>query len=1083
LIKLANSIIFCLATTFSYSQIHPQGKGIAYKFIENKNQWPSQVKFRADIPGGKMYLLNQGFIYDFYDAGRISQHHHNLDDSNLRIENIERRVKHHAVNVQFENSNTNPELITEYPDGTRYNYLIGNDPSHWGHGAKGYFQVKYLDLYSGVDVVIYSNQKGIKYDILVKPNADPSQIKLTYTGADNLLINGKDLIVKTSLGKLIESRLIAYQIVGSDTLMVDCEFAINQNTVEFEFPAGYDSDYNLIIDPLLIFSTFSGATADNFGYTAAFDESGNLYSGGIVFGQGFPTTMGSFDSSFNGGTVDVGILKYDSTGTQLIFATYLGGIGQDVPHSLVVTDNEELIILGTTSSGNYPTTTDAFNRLNRKGPSTAITFLNYIQGTDIFITKLDAEGSALLGSTFVGGTNYDGNQFDVFSLRKNYGDQFRGDVIVDNQQNIYVTTVTMSSDFPVINGLQSGFGGGITDAVVFKMSPTLNEMIWSTYIGGSNEDAAYSIKIDDNLDVFIGGGTTSTDFPGTGNGYNPTALGQEDGFIAKIASDGSQILNASYVGTTAYDQVFFIDLDTQDNVYMFGQTRGNYPVTAGKYTVPNSGQFIHKVNNSLDSSMFSTVFGSGTPEPNISPTAFLVNECDNLYVTGWGGLVNNNNSSNTGNTFGLQVTPDAEQTTTDGSDFYLMVLSSNAEELLYATYFGGTNNFGDHVDGGTSRFDKRGIVYHAVCSCGGQADNFPATPGAWSTVNLGVNALGAQRCNNAAFKFDLASLRARLQTNNVELTQPGFNGGCEPIEVVFQNESIGGEEFEWDFGDGNVITTTDTSDIVHLYEKSGTYSVVLRAFDKNTCISEDFATTTILVSGIDPVVGNGGDICEGDSFKLFANGGAIYQWSPPESLDDAASPSPMATPIDTTVYKVLMDNGLGCQFEDSVTVNVISIISSDFVLEKDLSCNESPVFNFTTQFEESEAGFNWDFGDGQTSTDLNVSHTYEADGNYNVKLITQNEFCKSENTMVVQSVRMNVPNVITPNSDIYNQFLKIGAVEQVELIIFNRWGREVFITKDYQNDWDGKGLATGVYYFDLKVVDKVECSGWIQLLR
>ena len=472
----------------------------------------------------------------------------------------------------------------------------------------------------------------------------------------------------------------------------------------------------------------------------------------------------------------------------------------------------------------------------------------------------------------------------------------------------------MSSDFPVINGLQSNFGGGITDAVVFKMSPALNEMIWSTYIGGSSEDAAYSIKIDDNFDVFIGGGTTSDDFPGTSNGYNPMALGQEDGFITKIASDGSTILNSSYVGTTEYDQVFFIDLDTQGNVYLLGQTRGTYPVTAGKYSVPNSGQFIHKVNNSLDSSIFSTVFGSGTHEPNISPTAFLVNECDNLYVAGWGGTINNNLGSITGNTFGLPVTPDAERTVTDGSDFYFMVLSSNAEELLYATYFGATNNGGDHVDGGTSRFDKRGIVYHAVCSCGGQLDDFPTTPGAWSVINLGVNVGGTQRCINAAFKFDLASLRARLQTNNVELTQPGFNSGCEPIEVVFQNESIGGEEFEWDFGDGNIITTTDTSNIVHLYEQAGTYNVVLRAFDKNTCISEDFTTTTILVSGIDPVVGSGGDICEGDSFKLFATGGAIYQWSPTESLDDPTSPGPLATPSDTTMYKVLMDNGLGCLF-------------------------------------------------------------------------------------------------------------------------------------------------------------------------
>ncbi len=527
-------------------------------------------------------------------------------------------------------------------------------------------------------------------------------------------------------------------------------------------------------------------------------------------------------------------------------------------------------------------------------------------------------------------------------------------------------------------------------------------------------------------------------------------------------------------------------MDSEENVYVLGQTQGNYPVSAGVYSNPNSGQFIHKLTKDLSQSLFSTVFGSGTPSPNISPTAFLVNDCQNLYVAGWGGSVNApvvqfpsgivTRNYVGGNTFNLPVTDDAFQGNTFGSDFYLMVLADDASELLYATYLGG-NVSATHVDGGTSRFDKRGIVYHAVCAgCGGFSD-FPTTSGAPSQTNNSIN------CNNAAFKFDLASLRARFQTNNVELTQPGYNSGCEPIEVVFQNESIGGEEFEWDFGDGTVITTTDTSDIAHLYEQSGTYNVVLRAFDKNTCISEDFTTTTIRVSGIDPVVGSGGDICEGDSFKLFAAGGAIYQWSPTESLDDPTSPSPLASPNDTTVYKVLMDNGLGCLFEDSVTVNVIPIISSDFVLDKDLSCNQSPVFNFTTQYEESDATFNWDFGDGQISMDINVSHTYKIDGNYTVKLTTQNEFCVSEKTMVVQSVRMNVPNVITPNNDIYNQFLEIRAVEKVELSIFNRWGRVVFSTTDYQNDWDGINLVTGVYYYDLKVVNKVECSGWIHLLR
>jgi hypothetical protein len=351
----------------------------------------------------------------------------------------------------------------------------------------------------------------------------------------------------------------------------------------------------------------------------------------------------------------------------------------------------------------------------------------------------------------------------VPQLAHNYGDPFRGDIIVDSASNVYIASHTASANFPLARGFDSSYNGGTTDGVVCKLTPGLTALTWGSFLGGSGADAAYSIQLEPTTgDVYVAGGTLSTNFPATAGAYRTGPAGNVDGFAARISANGASLLRATYVGTASYDQAYFLQLGTDGGVYLLGQTTGDFPVTPGLYRTPNGTHIKQKFDANLSTSLLATVFGSSTTPPgvvNLSPTAFLVDRCDRVYVCGWGGQVNQGGGylDGNGSTGGLPTTPDAAQATTDGSDFYLAQFTAGLTGLGYGTYYGNTasGSAGEHVDGGTSRFDPRGVVYQAVCSCFSRS-GFPVPAGAntySATNNSGVTG-GAALCNNAAFVFN-----------------------------------------------------------------------------------------------------------------------------------------------------------------------------------------------------------------------------------------------------------------------------------------------------------------------------------------
>ena len=301
---------------------------------------------------------------------------------------------------------------------------------------------------------MFSVEDKLKYELHLQPNARVKDIKIEYDGLESINILDGDLICNTSFSTTIEHKPFSYQIVDGKLIEVKCHYRLKNNTISFVFPNGYDKSKKLIIDPTLEFSTFSGSFANNFGYTATYDDFGFLYSGSTVFGSGYPTTTGAFQISFSSGTVDIGITKYDTTGTQMIYSTYLGGDSDELPHSMVVNSSNELFIFGTTSSLNFPTTNGAYQTIFNGGTyygvgGLGVTFNN---GSDIFVSKLSASGGSLLSSTYIGGSENDGLNIHV-PINKNYADEVRGEIDIDKNNNVYIATCTKSADFPVTNSV------------------------------------------------------------------------------------------------------------------------------------------------------------------------------------------------------------------------------------------------------------------------------------------------------------------------------------------------------------------------------------------------------------------------------------------------------------------------------------------------------------------------------------------------------------------------------------------------------------------------------------------------------
>ena len=877
-------------------------------FIQNKGQWPSQVKYKAEIPGGSFWIQSEGFAYEVFDSTIfIPDHKPNvLPDSVVTLFFLQ-HLENASLNVAAEQ-----DVLPGY-----FNYYLGTDSTKWASHVKRFRNVNFLNVYDGIDLRLLGKSKSIKYQFEIEPYANPNQISWLYHDSLQLeLDTSGNLISHHTLGRIYESKPFAFQSINGHFIEVKCNYVMNGNRVQFEL-GEYDSNYPLIIDPEIAFSSFIGSAANNFGFTACADLNGNLVSGACVFGNNYPVTNTAYSSVFNptaGNYFDVAISKFDATGSVLLYSTYLGGSHQETPHSVIVDHNDQIVVFGVTGSADFPVTPGAFQTTFAGGPPLMMSSFftsGHPNGCDFFITKFSANGD-LTGSTYLGDATNDGLNY-TNELFYNYGDAFRGEVNVDIMNNVYIAScVRGNSD---IAGLptQIAYGGGESDGYIAKFNPFLTNLLWSTYIGGSGADAIYAIEFSNDGNIIVGGGTQSSNFPFCSAGEDSSPNGSTDGFILKINSSFFTPMYGTLIGTPEYDQVYFLQTDLSDNIYCLGQTAGTMAITPGLYGQPNSGQFIRKYNSTLNNLNWSTTIGTGSGEIDIAPTAFLVSDCDQIYFSGWGGHTNSVTCPSLSclayysTTNNLPITADAFQSTTDGSDFYLAVLNASATQLIYASYLGGGSS-AEHVDGGTSRFDKNGSVYQAVCAGCQNNDDFPTTPGAWSSSN---NSFG---CNLAVFRFDLGQLEAIA---NVD----GPSQICLGSSAYFSNQTQNASNFIWDFGDGQ---TSSAFEPTHIFNQLGNVSVSMIASDVNDCYVSDTATVNLqIIDFTSPTIAPVSPFCAGESVILNAIGSTNLFWLNNTSLSNVNGNTAVATPANSTTYYVSDFNACG---SDTVGIYVNVII-------------------------------------------------------------------------------------------------------------------------------------------------------------
>lgn len=977
------------------------------RFVPNLGQWEGAFQYKADLPDGALFVGNKGLTWVFLRAADLAAVEEAKENGQAAPPGGF-PVTGHAFQTRFHGSGI---LRTEpfRPAEEHYrNYFLGSDPDRWKGHVPEYSVLRSPELYPGIDLVLYASRGNLKYDFTLSPGARPERIEMRYDGADAVVLENGRLKIRHRAGVLEEAEPVAYQDIRGERRTLPCHFVRRGEGIGFELPEGYDTRYPLVIDPVLVFATFSGSTSDNWGYTATYDAAGHLYGGGIAFGIGYPTTTGAFQTTFGGGSgvlgCDVALTKYSPDGSSQIWSTYLGGTGNEFPQSLIVNAAEELFVYGSTGSADFPVSTGSYDNSFNGGTSVTVTSVDFGTGSDIYVARLSAGGSALIGSTFVGGTGNDGLNVAA-DLHYNYGDHARGEIILDPDGGPIVASSTYSTNFPVTPGAIQPALGGNQDGVLFHLNAGLNNLLWSTYIGGSLADGAYSVKIHEaSGDLLLCGGTKSTNFPATAGAlYSTYQGGPADGWAMRLNGSALGIIASTYIGTSAYDQAYFIERDADGEVYLMGQTRGAYPVTPGVYSNPGSSQFIHKLNPLLNSTVYSTVFGNGSTAVNISPTALLVDVCEHVYVSGWGGLVNTGFNPSVGNMLSMPLSSDAFQTTTDGSDFYFFVLAKDGIGLLYATYFGGGTVSGivsrEHVDGGTSRFDEQGVIYQAVCAGCGGLDAFPTTPGAWSTTNESTN------CNlgTLKFQFDLGGVES------VSDAEPDLTG-CAPFTVFFDNTSTGATDYLWIFGDGDSSTAFEPS---HVFTEVGIYTVLLIASDTNSCNLADTSFLTI-IAGLDSIIADFSYTQTRDCDTLWATflnnsqtlgSTTTLEWHMGDGSirNDTAEFTHIYTVPGTYLVQLIVRDSLSCNQADtmSVLLNYSAGFFSGFTVEYN---NCLPVLaTFENDYPDAES-YLWDFGDGSTGSGLHPVHEYTTGGSYTVTLETTN--C---GVTEISSATINVP--------------------------------------------------------------------------
>lgn len=564
---------------------------------------------------------------------------------------VEIRMGRETVRMRFRNAAGGDwiEGVNRLPH--KANYLRG-PAEQWRAGVDQYRQLRYRDLYDGVDLVFYGVQRQFEYDFVVHPGADPKAIELEFEGAAMSIGPNGELDLSTPSGKLVHHTPTIYQERDGRRIAVAGRYRLaGPKRAAFEIGA-YDRSLQLVIDPVMQYSSYLGGKApngaDDIAYATAFDAEGNIYIAGRSASSDFPM-QGAMQSQ-NRGSGDAFVTKLDPTGKKVIYSTFIGGRGLEYAYGLTVDSLGQAHITGQTGSDDFPLK-NAFQ--SKK------TGLN-----NLFVTKLNAAGNGLVFSTLMGGERNDAG---------------RG-IALDSFGNVFVAGLTNSEQFPTQSAMQARLAGN-SDGIIAKFSPE-GRLFFSTFLGGTSTDEIYALAVDGAGNAYVTGTTGSPNLA-TSNAAQPR-VNPRDAFAAKLVSDGSALAYFTYLGGNGTDEGHAIAVDASGNAYVGGFAGSrNFPTTAGvvrEQMAGNSDGFITKINETGTSFVWSTFLGGTGVTPALEDEmvkSIAVDADGCVYVAG-----------NTASTD--FPTNRATQSTHGGKrDVFLTKLTAGADKIIFSTFVGG----------------------------------------------------------------------------------------------------------------------------------------------------------------------------------------------------------------------------------------------------------------------------------------------------------------------------------------------------------------------------------------------------------
>lgn len=677
-------------------------------FEPNQGQTHQRVNFIARSEGHVLFLTANEIVMALENpaAHRRGKENRDLRDRSNDFDSSEKkgRPPRSIVRMKLEGANPSPHIEGLDKLVTTSNYFTGSDPTAWRTDVPSYARVRYTEVYPGIDMIYYGDQRRLEYDFVVAPGSNPETIQMRLGGIRNFEITTMgDLLLHTAVGDIRQSKPVAYQEVNGVREEISIDYVPNgAERVGFQV-GSYNPAHPLVIDPVLVFSSYLGGSGFDQGYAIAVDSQGNSYVTGQTAAIDFPTTPGAFQTNYGGG--DAFVAKLNPSGTALVYSTYLNSASGN---GIAVDSAGNAYVTGEAGPTSFPTTAGAFQSV----PT----------GYDTFVTKLNSAGSALVYSARFGG---------------NFDDFGRG-IALDSASNAYITgwTVCRSTvcTFPTVNAFQPNFAGGNNDAFVTKIDSSGSALVYSTYLGGGKvingtEDWGEAIAVDSAGSAFVTGYTYSPDFPVTGGALD-TARAGLDAFVTKFTPDGTALVYSTFLGGAGREQGQGIAVDINGNAYVTGITESfdspftstyeGFPVTPGAFQTRGSyDAFVSKLNPKGSALVYSTYLGGSAGVDR--GWSIALDDGGNAYIAG------DTASSNFPISNAIQATYGGGST-----DAFVTKLNATGSGLVYSTFLGG--NLTDEGRGVAS--NGSGDVYVTGDTSSG---NFPTSNPLQANNGGGVN--------------------------------------------------------------------------------------------------------------------------------------------------------------------------------------------------------------------------------------------------------------------------------------------------------------------------------------------------------